>query len=52
MLRGASLVVVLPLPHDEYLADFISQESKDEFRALLEHAAVTELAAADRATRS
>jgi len=47
MLRGASLEVVLPLPRDDYLADFISEESKDEFRALLEHAAaVTELAAA------
>ena len=48
MLRGASLEVVLPLPHDDYPADFISEESKDEFRALLEHAAVTELAAAEK----
>jgi len=49
MLRGASLEVVLPLPRDDYLADFISEESKDEFRALLEHAAaVTELAAAGK----
>lgn len=49
MLRGASLEVVLPLPRDDYLADFASEESKAEFHALLgQAAAITELAAAGR----
>lgn len=48
MQRGASLEVVLPLPREDYLADFMSEESKAEFQALLGRAAaVTELAEAD-----
>lgn len=47
LLRGASLEVVLPLPRDDYLADFTTEESQAEFRELLgQAAAVTELAAA------
>ena len=47
MLRGASLEVVLPLPRDDYLTDFTSEESKAQFHTLLgQAAAVTELAAA------
>jgi hypothetical protein len=46
MLLGASLEVVLPLPRDDYLADFRSHTSKDGFHELLgKAAAVTELAA-------
>lgn len=40
MLRGASLEAVLPLPRDEYLADFAAEESKAEFLELLGRAAV------------
>lgn len=42
--RGASLEVVLPLPVDDYLADFESEASRAEFHTLLaKAAAVTEL---------
>jgi membrane protein YdbS with pleckstrin-like domain len=42
--RGAHLEVVLPLAPDDYLADFGSDASKSEFRALLGQAtAITEL---------
>lgn len=49
LLRGASLEVVLPLPRDDYLADFTSEESKAEFRELLGQASVvTELPSTGR----
>ena len=49
MLLGARLEVVLPLPRDDYLADFGSHPSKAEFHELLgQAAAVTELAADGR----
>jgi hypothetical protein len=45
ILQGAGLEVVLPLPRDDYLADFTSAASRAEFCALLgQAAAVTELA--------
>ncbi len=37
--RGGDLTVPLPLPVEDYLQDFESQESKAEFRQLLERAA-------------
>ena len=40
MVRGASLEAVLPLPRDDYLADFSAEESKAEFLELLGRAAV------------
>src|SRR5687768_7334812 len=36
--RAARLVVPLPLPVWDYLNDFESPESQEEFRGLLEHA--------------
>jgi SMODS and SLOG-associating 2TM effector domain 1 len=49
MLLGASLEVVLPLPRDDYLADFRSHTSRAEFHELLgKAAAVTELSADGR----
>ena len=35
MLRGARLEVVLPMPRDDYLADFKSAASRDDFCSLL-----------------
>jgi hypothetical protein len=44
MERGASLEVVLPMPPDDYLTDFKSASSQDEFGVLLAQATtVTEL---------
>ncbi len=37
--KGASLIVPLPLPVDDYMQDFESAESKAEFRSLLDCAA-------------
>jgi SMODS and SLOG-associating 2TM effector domain 1 len=49
LARGASLEVVLPLPREDYQADFASEESKADFRALMGRAAaITELAASGR----
>jgi SMODS and SLOG-associating 2TM effector domain 1/Protein of unknown function (DUF4231) len=48
MDHGASLEVVLPLPAEEYLADFASEASKSDFRTLLtKAAAITGLPVAD-----
>lgn len=45
MLRGASMEVVLPMPCDDYLTDFESAASRDDFNSLLKQAAtITELA--------
>ncbi|MGC9318405.1 MAG: hypothetical protein ACP5KN_10295 [Armatimonadota bacterium] len=42
--RGAELMVPLPLPKDDYMTDFETEQSKRQFLALLEEAAeVTEL---------
>ena len=49
MLRGASLEAVLPLPRDDYLADFATEESKAEFLELLGRAAAVAELPADRA---
>jgi hypothetical protein len=36
--RAASLVAVLPMPRQQYVADFLSSESRDEFSRLVEAA--------------
>ena len=41
--RGIPLVAVLPMTRDEYEQDFVSTDSRDEFRALLARAEVIEL---------
>lgn len=41
--RGIPLLVVLPLPREQYLNDFRSEESRAEFAALCEGARVLEL---------
>jgi hypothetical protein len=38
MLRGARLEVVLPMPRDDYLTDFKTATSQDDFSALLKQA--------------
>jgi hypothetical protein len=40
---GATLIAILPVARDDYLSDFVSQASKDEFLELLEHAARVEV---------
>ncbi len=39
---GATLVAVLPLPHDDYVEDFHSADSRREFEALLARARLVE----------
>jgi len=41
LARGGTLQAVLPLPVDDYLQDFTSEGSRDEFAALLARAART-----------
>jgi hypothetical protein len=51
MRVGATLVVVLPLPADEYRRDFVAPGSADEFDRLLARASTVHLATTDEASR-